>query len=48
MSIKNSKKHLSKVKKNYLTMKLTHQEIKAQLISRLNDLNVGVDEENDE
>jgi hypothetical protein len=47
-SIKHTKKHLPKVQKHYLTMKLTYEEIKEKLIAQLNALNVGVDEENDE
>ena len=47
-SIKHTKKHLPKVEKHYLTMKLTYEKIKAKLIARLNDLNVGADEENDD
>ena len=48
MSIKHTKKHLPKVHKSYLRVKLTYEEIKEKLIAQLNALNVNVDEENDE
>jgi hypothetical protein len=46
-SIKHTKKHLPKVQKHYLKMKLTYEEIKEKLIAQLNDLNAGVGEGND-
>jgi hypothetical protein len=46
--IKHTKKHLPKVQKHYLKMKLTYEETNAKLFAQLNALNVSVDEENDE
>ncbi len=47
-TVKHTEKHVPKVKKHYLTRKLTYEERKAKLISRLNALNAGADEEDDE
>jgi hypothetical protein len=41
----NKYNEIPKVKKNYLIMKLTYEEIKEKIIAPLNALNVGVDEE---
>lgn len=47
-TIKYTEKHVPKVQKHYLTRKLTYEERKAKLIARLNALNAGADEEDDE
>eukprot|EP00252_Welwitschia_mirabilis_P013864 TRINITY_DN3063_c0_g1_i2.p1 TRINITY_DN3063_c0_g1~~TRINITY_DN3063_c0_g1_i2.p1 ORF type:complete len:224 (+),score=57.84 TRINITY_DN3063_c0_g1_i2:481-1152(+) len=47
-SLKHTEKHVPKEKKHYLPRKLTYEQRKAKLIARLNALNAGTEEDDDE